>query len=305
MATNFSHLPTQMPEPEGSYALLTEDPEAAAVFVHGFRGHPRKSWFDFQGLIDELQGKFPAWGKCDLFFYSYPSHDQIKPLAENFLAFLIRLFPQYGTRGDFFGLRLPWQDFTLPSGRRIITRPIDTRQAYKRLILVGHSTGALIIREAVLQTLRPLIASLDKTTWEKYLFILNAFLRFFAPAHRGAMCAGPLGGVLHLPVSEWVLAFWLYSNPLFRNLQPGSPVLEDIRRETEELQKTFPDIPALRASSLFGAKDVIVYMGKYKNDVDCPTEPWRTHTSVCKPRRDYIKPLEFVIDAIARRATGL
>jgi hypothetical protein len=56
-----------------SYALLADCKEknTAVVFVHGFRGHPRKTWLLFQSLVDDVQGDFPEWSTADLFFYGY------------------------------------------------------------------------------------------------------------------------------------------------------------------------------------------------------------------------------------------
>ncbi|HXY25584.1 MAG TPA: alpha/beta fold hydrolase [Candidatus Acidoferrum sp.] len=299
---NLAHFPASIPGPEGTYALLTDKPEVAVVFVHGFLGDPRKTWYNFPGLVDELQTSYPVWGRSDLFFYSYPSRGQIKPLAEQFRRFLNELFPTERDR-RFYPPRQRPQAYALPSGGTI-TVPTERSEPYKSLILVGHSTGALIVREAALQEIRSLTPSQINSATEG-TFILDALLRFFAPAHRGAMCSGTLGALLHLPVSEWLMALMLYSNPLFVSLQQGSPVVEDIKRETEELHDKFPKLSALTALSLFGAKDTIVFVGKYKHDHDYPTEPNHTHVSICKPNKNYLKPLEFVIDAIARTAAGL
>src|SRR2546429_2755203 len=301
---NLVHFPASISGPEGTYALFTEKPEVAVVFVHGFLGDPRKTWYNFQGLVDELQASYHVWGRSDLFFYSYPSRGQIKPLAEQFREFLDQTSPRHGRNQQFYPPPQRPQGYALPSGR-MMTVPTKQSSPYKLLILVGHSTGAVIIREAILQEITPLTAEQINNATGNNAFIINALLRFFAPAHRGAMCSGLIGALLHLSVSEWLLALMLYSNPLFVSLQKGSPVLEDIKKETEELQDKFPNISALKAISLFGAKDSIVYIGKYKADVDCPTEPNQTHTSICKPSKDYFRPLEFVIDGISARTASL
>jgi hypothetical protein len=301
MATS-SHFPAVISGPKGSYGLLTDEAEHAVVFVHGFLGDPRGTWHDFHSLIDRPQDRYPLWQKCDLFFYKYHSRSQIPSLAEEFRSFLHGLFVQDKSASD----RIRAMPFlvkppALPSGRGFRTRP-ETIKGYKDLVLVGHSTGAVIIREAILQELRPLVGSMP-TPVEGYF--LNALLRFFAPAHRGAICSGPLGVFLDAPISEILLGMWLHSIPLFQNLQAGSPALEDLRRETEELQDRFPDILALIAASLFGADDAIVTIGKYKRDIPSVIEPHQTHISVCKPSLTYVRPLEFVIDAVARRAATI
>jgi hypothetical protein len=304
MTTVTSHSHVAVPGSPGCYGLLSDDPEIAVVFVHGFLGNPRSTWYDFQGLVDQLQDKYPSWGRCDLFFYSYPSQGQIKPLAEQFRLFLKQLFPEVG--GKSLTPQLP-QTYSLPSGANLRIPPRIPKQ-YKLLILVGHSTGALIIRETILQETRYFLGyeqiGKDNSSL-KGNFVLDANLRFFAPAHRGAMCSGALGALLNMPLTEWLMGLALRSNSLFMSLQPGSPIVEDIKLETEMYQNQFPNIKALVACSLFGSKDTIVYIGKYMKDPDQPTEPGHTHISICKPTVKYPKPLEFVIDGIARSATDL
>jgi pimeloyl-ACP methyl ester carboxylesterase len=300
---DLTHVPVSIPGRDRAYALLAQRPKKAVVFVHGFLGDARKTWSNFQGLIDEFQPTFPDWEKSDLFFYSYPSRGQIKPLAEQFRVFLDEIFPTIDNGSRFFPPRRQPQMYTLPSGR-MLTASIENEEPYDRLILVGHSTGALLIREMVLQELRSRSLNQSKVkTGES--FILDASLRLFAPAHRGALCAGTVGALFHLPVSEWLLSLMLKSNALFVSLQSGSPAIEDLRRETEQFQDEYHNaLTALVAISLFGSNDTIVYIGKYKGDLECPTEPGHSHSSICKPNNSYSKPLEFVPNAATGKSRG-
>ena len=294
-----SHFPAVISGPRNSYALMTDEAEHAVVFVHGFRGDPRGTWHDFPGLIS----RDASWEKCDLFFYSYRSRNQIIPLAEDFRSFLHALFVPDGLASDRIrSLPLRAQLPALPSGRGLTTTP-ERIKSYKNLVLVGHSAGAVIIREAILQEIRPGVAS----PINPQAFVLNSQLRLFAPALRGAICSGSISVLLrHTPlVSEILNALYLDWRPLFHNLQVGSPALEDLRKETEDLQEKFPKIRALRAACLFGEYEEFVTIGTYKRDTLYPTEPGQTHITICKPSLAYQRPLEFVIDAVTGRAAAV
>lgn len=296
METARDHVPIKLSRPEDAYALVTNQAEIAVVFVHGFLGNPRSTWIDFQHLIDRHQDTSPLWSKCDLFFYTYPSHDQIKPLAEELLIFLREEVLA-------FGLRVAPRVFEFPSGFTLAPR-IERKEPYKHLVLVGHSTGAVIVRQAVLDELRSLDESGQLALWNEAKDkspsppIVRALLRFFAPAHRGILGAGWLGAAMSLPVLGLFSTVWLHSNPLFRSLSSGNPVLEDLKATTERLHEKYPNISALNARSIFGSHEAVVIIGGYQHDTIDPTVPEQSHTSVCKPTFAYTKPLEFVTDAL-------
>jgi hypothetical protein len=192
------------------------------------------------------------------------------------------------------------------------------KERYRNLFLVGHSTGSVVIREAIRLKLREITAKgHDLTAWfaqelrpadPEYADWLiarafaGAFLRLFAPAHRGVMAAGLLGAVTSLPRIEKIVDAYLRCNPLYQNLKPGSPTLVDLQTETETLYEKHK-VQALKAVSLFGEKEDVVFTGSYCHDEQLPTEKGHSHTSICKPTRQYVKPLEFVThaSAIAKR----
>jgi hypothetical protein len=178
-------------------------------------------------------------------------------------------------------------------------------EPYKNLILVGHSTGAVIIREAIRllveQILRDNNATRDDASDHSAL-ITNSRLTFFAPAHVGVLAAGKLGLVQSLPILDRIVGAFLRSNPLYQNLTHTSPTIIDLRKKTEEFYADF-GFPALKAASLFGQHEEIVFVGNYSHDEVVPTEPGHNHVSICKPTHKYLKPLEFVANAAARVAT--
>lgn len=286
------HYPVSFAHYSGAYGLLSKRPPTTGViFVHGFDGNPRGTWVDFGGLIEQVGAQRSFWSVCDLLFYAYKSRDQIRPLAEQFAEFLTSVAT--AKENTIIG-----SDYALPSSERLtLGVPADLsglrgKEPYKSLILVGHSTGAVIIRE----TLRLIVTQTPKENLNP--LIVMSCLRFFAPAHLGVLAAGTLGLVQKLPILDRIAGAYLGSNPLFQNLSHDSPTILDLRKATEELYAK-NQYPALKASSLFGQHEEIVFVGGYSHDEVLPTEPDHSHTTICKPTLNYMKPLEFVINAFA------
>src|SRR5258707_11147483 len=220
------HFPARLQGSEKGFALLSrKPPESAAVFVHGFGVHrfggsPTTTWVGFEHLIDELEGQRAAWSRCDLFFYGYRSHHQITPLGED----LVRFISAVAARNEALTLQI---EFALPSSSdKTYGSPLSLllgrgKERYRNLFLVGHSTGSVVIREAIRLKLREITAKgHDLTAWfaqelrpadPEYADWLiarafaGAFLRLFAPAHRGVMAAGLLGAVTSLPRIEKIV----------------------------------------------------------------------------------------------------
>lgn len=62
------------------------------------------------------------------------------------------------------------------------------------------------------------------------------------------------------------------------NFGESNPAIEDVRQETEDFQDQYPDLPGLFALSVFGNRDKVVFIGKYKKDPEYPSEATtRTH----------------------------
>lgn len=256
------------------------------VFVHGFLGDPRGTWTHFESLIQED----PDLNETDICFYAYRSRHQVPVLAGDFLDFLLNTLT--------VGLSVP-EKVRMPSGNpnlfRTPARNPSRDEPYENVILVGHSTGALVIREAVRQNM---ITSINETKgakpvdpWQRA--IVNSQLRFFAPAHVGVMSSGKLGLARSLPIiSRFTNAYFL-SNPLYQNLVPTSPTIKSLQEETEKLWDKYY-LPCFRAISLFGEKEEIVFIGKYAHDEENLREDGHHHTSICKPTPKFLKPLEFV-----------
>jgi len=149
-----SHFPVKLERPKGAMALLVSEPEVAVIFVHGFLGNPRSTWIDFQNLIDDLDDQRSIWSKCDLFFYHYRSKEQIAPLAEDLYTFL---------KGDY---QRHLYESVLPSSLKVSSRAGRRAPRYKNLVFVGHSAGAVIIRDVILQNVKGLEISGKVSSWQ-------------------------------------------------------------------------------------------------------------------------------------------
>ena len=302
------HFPVSLKGIGGSFALLSYKPPAAAViFVHGFFGDPRTTWVDFEHLVEQA----PNWSECDLFFYAYRSRNQIVPLAEKFEEFLTAIASAKEQGVISPGFFAPSSQGHALFGTPTYFRENRGTEPYNYLILVGHSTGAIIIREVLRRKITHLAESKgDLGAWmqtgkEKKedadfpdRMALRSSLRFFAPAHLGVLAAGKLGIARSLPIIGKITSAYLRSNPLYQNLRHDSPTILELKKATEELWKQYK-FEALKASSLFGTNEEIVFIGGYSHDEVSPTERGHDHISICKPRPDYVKPLEFVIHAFS------
>jgi triacylglycerol esterase/lipase EstA (alpha/beta hydrolase family) len=290
------HLKFKLQQDPGAFALLSKlPPKTAVVFVHGFWGKPRSTWVDFPNYIEQK----PQWNECDLYFYGYRSNKQVRSLADDFLPFLRSVADgnvPLAMNSDY----LPSGDLSLVVARLNFLRKRGF-PGYAKLVLVGHSAGAVIIRETLLLIINEINAAQKKEKTKKVdardQKILESRVRFFAPAHKGFQGAGILGIAQRLPVIEIIPVLCLAWNPLYQNLSRGT-VLKDIEEETERLWNA-DKFPALNTLSLFGRDEEIVQIGRYQGYEDMEkTEPQQAHQSISKPRRGFTLPLEFVTDAL-------
>jgi pimeloyl-ACP methyl ester carboxylesterase len=265
---------------DGCFAKLAEDGKThrCVIFVHGWGGSPEATWFRFQELVDDQsdQSLFGWWRETDLYFYSYESRRfSISEHTERFLRFLDQVYPKRLT--------------SLVSGNEL------EEHTYTELVLVGHSLGAVVLREGVLD--RAAVALAPQRASAQSAAILDAQLRLFAPAMHGAKPSGFLGLAYHLlreirEIKPWIEAA-AESQTIVRQLKSESDKLTRLRTDTEELAaKT--SFRALVADVVYGEKEHIVERDKFRLDrINLPLAK-RDHRSVCKPDTDYREPLKFV-----------
>jgi hypothetical protein len=271
-------IPKAILEFRKSYALVCADQlaDTMVVFVHGLGGTPTGTWLDFHALVKICSTKYPWWETCDLFFYSYESlRTPIGVNAQTLGRFIDHIVSNDATGSPRF--------------------PASSGAAHTRLIFVGHSEGAVVIRKLILDRLKAiekanandndLVQQAAKTD-----IVLSSQLRLFAPACMGTNFSSLLGFATSL--SSLVSA--IISSSLVRNeLLPNSPVLRPIESETENASAKFQGISSLAAKVLFGDRDQVVYTASYKCD-EIAYANGQDHPSVCKPDFKYLRPLEFV-----------
>ncbi len=184
----------------GSYALLSRHnhTRTAVVFVHGFLGHAIDTWASFQTQIDQVNEGLSWWATSDLYFFQYPStEDSISMTASSLLAFLQDYLPTPGISLCQQDARLGG-DFAASLPEPVALRTISD---YQELVLVGHSQGAVVLRQAILFALEVSTSRPGETVHSPFHeFLLNARLCLFSPAHMGAQISGIAGLVTEIPL---------------------------------------------------------------------------------------------------------
>jgi hypothetical protein len=270
-------IPKAITEFRKSYALVLADQKAdtMVIFVHGFAGKPTSTWLDFHTLAKVCSATYPWWEKCDLFFYSYESmRTAIGVNAQTFGKFIDHVLSKDATGSPRF--------------------PASSGEPHARLVFVGHSEGAVVIRRLVLDRLNAIEKANDKEDFirraAKADIVLNSQLRLFGPACMGTNFSSLLGFATSLSSLVYAIA----SSSLVRNeLRPNSAILRPIETQTENASAKFKEVSGFTAKVLFGNPDQVVNTASYKCD-QIEYADGRDHSSVCKPDFKYLRPLEFI-----------
>jgi pimeloyl-ACP methyl ester carboxylesterase len=293
MSTSSSHRHRRIPGFDRSYALLSEDEETdtAVVFIHGFGGHPRGTWLNFQGMIDTAPVNPEFWRKADLFFYRYRSiREHLHVNATAFAGFLAAIYPK--PSGEIFSIE---EVDAIVDDSHIGARTVrlETKKRYGHLVVVGHSEGGLLTRAAILDTAKNLgadavadIAASDTPS------LLRAKLRLFAPALMGNSLSGFLGMLAHSTLLGNPAAWVLLASRAAADMR-SVPNLRTIQEGTQSFAERWPGLSGFRARVLWGTRDSIVTPNEYTVDTRSIAKN-KHHTSVCKPTSLYLKPLELV-----------
>jgi len=272
---------------EGAHAMLSahKGTDTAVVFVHGFGGHPSKTWRDFHDMVDSpLADK--RWKTCDLYFFRYPStHQSTNTSAKQLVREVRKLFPSPDPR--WFRVAGPG----MPRDLEILFSPreiIDVRPkpyAYTNLVIAGHSEGGFVIRRFALRALE------DGGQTDP---LLQARVRLFAPALFGAAPSGWLGALAEAPVIKGISRVLLGSSVAYKELEPTSRILGLVQDETQGNAVALKSTTAFAALLLWGEEDEILLQGKYTTDKEYDTIPGHNHGSICKPKPGFTVPLEFL-----------
>ena len=279
----------------GSSALLSDDEntDRAVVFVHGFGGHPRKTWVDFHTLIDSMSSKFPWWGATDLYFFKYRSvADHIDDSSGNLEQFFRSICPEP-----------PERLFVARNSANQISDIRSGHPRYNSLVLAAHSEGAVVARLALINFVNQWQDSSGNKSAAglQAELILKSALRLFAPAHLGASPSGLLGVLAASGGIGDIVRTVCGGSPAYNEMQQGSTLLDAIREDTLAFadRDDYKWMTALHALVVWGEDDLVVTKGKFRCDrryQEFPV-PGKGHVSVCKPKREYMLPLEFVSHA--------
>lgn len=276
-----------------SVAYWANKPNGTLVlFVHGWTGRALDTWTDFPGVWPD------AHEGCDLFFYGYSSaRPQIEANAAAFTGFLNWFMADPGTRIN----------QTLPHLPPLHRTAFDVKQ----LIIVAHSLGAVIVREALLrvkemaEAYRPPIGEpifLDKDVrivgfrrdrYMKHLWanhwIRRTKLVLFAPAHRGSKLAEKWHGrALARGVALWALHS-------VRDLSPKCDYLVALQKRTEAVVQEGWGEPFRSSRIVFPYVDDVVLNGRFPDDPP-EEQPFygKSHSDVCKPSSGWRYPVSLV-----------
>jgi pimeloyl-ACP methyl ester carboxylesterase len=238
----------------------------AVVFVHGFLGSALGTWMRFPAMLRAE----PKCAGCDLVFYGHDAgRRRVAASAYRLEQFLDALF------SDPLAIINSNLD------------PEDRRPApfsYRSMLLVAHSLGAVLCRQALLN------AHLRRRTWPTKVRLV-----LFAPAHRWAHLIPlvndafvgmkvPLLGA-SMPILK---VFWR----ALLDLSPGCQTLHKLLEDTEqELAQGSGD--HLRAAVVIHSdRDNVVEQQRFDGDppLVMPTVSLG-HSAMCKPRPYYVDPI--------------
>jgi len=254
---------TQKPDKDIHVLFAAQPKRKALLFIHGFSGDAIKTWSDFHELL-------PGRPQCtcrDIIFYGYDGlRADMHASAAIFRAFLDELFK---STKSFLADNLP------PSAQRA------DDFGYDELVIIAHSLGAVIARRALLDATR---MSLD--------WVVRTKLVLYAPAHKGAKVTE-----LALEVASSFTFLKLFGivarfeSPLIDQLKPESQSLKALLEDTEIATKDGANTHLVARKVVIAEYEKIVQNESFGKDPPPDTIPETTHTSVCKPKRDFLQPL--------------
>ena len=238
--------------------------ETAVFFIHGFRGNAIKTWVEFPAYITSD----PRFRNCDFFFYGYDTlRQQIGYSAAAFYRFIDDIYKSNDTiYNESIGN-------ALGQSRKKIT--------YSNIVIVAHSMGAVVTRFAILNAIK-----------EKAVWVQQAKMVLFAPAHRGALVHKLWVDSLP-PLINAIANVINFTLVTISELDPKSDTLKDLLSKSEKYLNTTYE-PCITAKEVVAAsRDNIVKTLDFLND-PVPTPLQGNHTSVCKPRKGFEQPLNIV-----------
>jgi pimeloyl-ACP methyl ester carboxylesterase len=257
-------------EHPGSYVLAAPSlpPDSAIVFVHGFGGDSTSTWQHVQELID-IEPYKSALARTDLFFYDYEcTRHEIVDSSDDLNRFLTQIFTD---RESIHTGRVPYQS----------------------VHLIGHSAGAVVIRQLLIELFK-----IDQPSPYRDL-LLDSNPVLFGSAQAGFKHEfAVLLVVDEIPFLKVAMGLWLLArNKVYNDLRPGSPVLTAIHDLTKELWTT-ERRPAFRPLTVWGKKEQVVHPVDLLRDMRIDFRAGKDHFSVCKPKSADTTPLQQIVTSM-------
>jgi hypothetical protein len=258
------HYLDKVPHGKSSVVFLSHvKPSKLVIFIHGFNGSALGTWHDFPKLVyDE-----PKFQEADIIFYGY---DSLKMQAANMKL-------------RFYDLL---NDAVKPQSMSYLCRKLPGNFEYDKIIIVCHSLGAVVARLALLH-------AYDK----KDHWISKCHIVLYAPAHWGSRIPGNFKECF-----EGILTFLRgvtkTKYPVIGDLTEGSIVLRDMQSRTQQLctqgESTFVQADAV----IWAEREFIVVNNRFCSDKPESDIIGTTHTSVCKPGKDFKAPFQKLLPHI-------
>lgn len=249
-----------------SSAFLTlGTPSNLVIFVHGFNGKSTATWNKFPELIRTNQD----FDTSDVIFYGYESlKGQANHNALKFYSFLKSVCENS------------------PNKLGFSRASIDSAFRYKKVIIVAHSLGAIIVRRGLL------FAKRDNKNW-----LDNTKMVLFAPAHRGAIIQNLITECL--PVVGKILAgLGSLIIPVINDLKPESQAIKNLITDTQAYLNLNMGDFTIATQVIWADKDIVVHSNPFCNDPVATLITNKSHSSVCKPNAKYLEPYHFVVNAL-------
>jgi pimeloyl-ACP methyl ester carboxylesterase len=254
----------------GSYVLAAPalPPTAALIFVHGFGGDSIGTWQHVQELVD-VSPYDAILASSDLFFYDYEcTRNKIEKSADRLNEFVTQILR------DRSSIRA-------------------NQPPYQSVHLIGHSAGAVVIRQLMLELVKPSKSSQFRT------LLLESNPVLFGSAHSGFQHSMAVMLVLQrVPFLDVAVAVWLLRRgSVYPDLQPDSKVLSSLEEQTKDLWST-AKVPALRPLLAWGKDEQVVNVIDYLRDIRIAYKEDRDHFSICKPQRLDSEALQWITAAM-------
>jgi len=263
--------PTADSVPRGSAHVLqwSADSEAnrAFVFVHGSNILTLPGW---------RAGALDTWG--DAFFVALSNDERA------------RHFDFYSFGYETLKSRAP-----APARRLIFLldaleeQSLDFPETYEEVVLVAHSTGAIVLRLALLDAIDEHRAGNPHPGLEKVRTV------YFAPAHCGLP---PLAYLRSLRLGEFgrvARALYDLRHPSALDCLADGPMLRSLKERTEACIGLGFDNCLVASKVVHAETDPLVHPTRFVSDPAASIYWGRTHRSVCRADHEFTQPLETLL----------